>query len=98
LNLLVDQYLSFAELQAQHRKTMMMKDWARKLDDFLKLNERDILTGAGRIPRELALEKAAKEFEKYESERHSREALEPSDFDQAVEKIKSLPKPRKSGK
>ena len=40
LNLLVDQYLSFAEFQAQQRRTMTMLDWARKLDDFLKLNER----------------------------------------------------------
>src|SRR5439155_738065 len=41
LNLLVDQYLSFAELQARQRKPMYMKDWERKLNEFLKLNERD---------------------------------------------------------
>jgi hypothetical protein len=35
LNLIVDQYLSFAELQAQQRKPMHMADWARKLNDFL---------------------------------------------------------------
>ncbi len=98
LNLLVDQYLSFAELQAQQRKTMTMKDWARKLDDFLKLNDRDILTDAGRISRDLALEKAAKEFETYEAERRHREALDSSDFDRVVERIKKLPKPKKPAK
>ncbi len=95
LNLLVDQYLSFAELQAQRRKPMSMADWARKLDGFLKLNEREILTDAGRISHELALEKAAHEFEKYDAERRRLEASVPSDFDKAVDGIKKLGKPRK---
>jgi hypothetical protein len=38
LNLIVDQYLSFAELQAQQKKAMTMNDWVRKLHDFLTLN------------------------------------------------------------
>ena len=88
LNLLVDQYLSFAEFQAQQRKAMTMKDWARKLDDFLKLNERDILTDAGRISHELAMEKARGEFEKYDAERRRVEATAPSELDRAVEGIK----------
>ncbi|HEX7581343.1 MAG TPA: RhuM family protein [Thermoanaerobaculia bacterium] len=46
-----------------------MADWAQKLDGFLKLNEREILTDAGRISHELALERAAHEFEKYDAER-----------------------------
>jgi hypothetical protein len=49
LNLLVDQYLSFAEFQAQQRKTMTMAAWSSKLDGFLTLNDRDILGDAGRI-------------------------------------------------
>jgi hypothetical protein len=93
LNLLVDQYLSFAEFQAQQRKAMAMKDWARKLDDFLKLNERDILADAGRISHELAKEKAAREFEKYDAERRRLEAAEPPDFEREVEGIKKLGKP-----
>ena len=95
LNLLIDQYLSFAEFQAQQRREMTMKDWARKLDDFLKLNERDILTDAGRVSHQLAEETADREFEKYDAERRRREALEAPDFDQAVEKIKKLGKPKK---
>ncbi len=95
LNLLVDQYLSFAEFQAQQRKAMAMKDWARKLDDFLKLNERDILTDAGRISHELAMEKARGEFEKYDAERRKLEVTAPSEFDRAVEGIKKLKGPKK---
>ena len=65
LNLIVDQYLSFAELQARQRKPMYMKDWVKKLDEFLKLNEREILTSAGTISARLSEEIAGKEFEKY---------------------------------
>ena len=96
LNLLVDQYLSFAEFQAQQRKAMAMKDWARKLDEFLRLNERDILTDAGRVSNELAKEMAGREFEKFDAARREREALDAPDFDAAVEKIKKLGKPRKT--
>jgi hypothetical protein len=65
LNLIVDQYLSFAEFQARQRKPMYMKDWVKKLDDFLRLNERDILNHAGRISARLGEEIAYREFEKY---------------------------------
>ena len=95
LNLLVDQYLSFAELQAQRRKPMAMADWAQKLDGFLKLNERDILTDAGKISHDLAQEKADHEFEKYDADRRHLEDAAPSDFDRAVEGLKKFGKPRK---
>ena len=44
LNLIVSAYLDFAELQATSRRPMHMADWIGKLDDFLRLSERDILT------------------------------------------------------
>jgi hypothetical protein len=65
LNLIVDQYLSFAELQARNRKPMYMTDWEKKLYDFLTLNEKQILKDAGRISHQLAMELAEKEFEKF---------------------------------
>jgi hypothetical protein len=65
LNLIVDQYLSFAEFQARQRKPMYMGDWVKKLDGFLKLNEREILDNAGKISSHLGEEIAHKEFEKY---------------------------------
>jgi hypothetical protein len=67
LNLLVSQYLDFAELQARAKKPMYMKDWAAKLHDFLKVNDREILEAAGRISRNMAEELVTKEFEKYQS-------------------------------
>jgi hypothetical protein len=65
LNLIVDQYLSFAEFQARQRKVMHMRDWIKRLDDFLKLNERDILQNAGRISARLSEEIAYREFDKF---------------------------------
>jgi hypothetical protein len=65
LNLIVDQYLSFAEFQANQRKPLYMSDWVKKLDGFLRLNERDILAHAGRISAQLAEEIAEREYEKY---------------------------------
>ena len=65
LNRIVTAYLEFAELQALNRKPMYMRDWIARLDDFLKLTGRDILTNAGKISHEKALEKAFKEYEKY---------------------------------
>jgi hypothetical protein len=77
LNLIVDQYLSFAELQARQRKPMYMRDWIRKLDDFLTLNEREILDHAGKISARLSEEKAWAEFEKYSARQRQTEAEEP---------------------
>lgn len=86
LNLIVDQYLSFAEFQARQRKTMTMADWKTKLDAFLTLNDRDILTHAGTISADDAKELAIREFEKYEAQRRRLEVETPtSDFDKFVE-------------
>ena len=65
LNRIVSAYLEFAELQAQRRKAMTMRDWIAKLDDFLRLSEREILTHAGKVTHELAVAKAEAEFAKY---------------------------------
>ena len=65
LNLIVDQYLSFAELQARNRKPMYMTDWEKKLHHFLTLNEKQILLDAGRISHQLAIELAERAFEKF---------------------------------
>ncbi len=94
LNLIVDQYLSFAELQARQRKPMTMADWKTKLDAFLTLNDQEILTNAGTIAAEEAKEIAAEEYKKYLIERRRLEAETPiSDFDEFVDRIKKLPPP-----
>jgi hypothetical protein len=86
LELLVGQYLDFAELQARRRKAMYMRDWIEKLDSFLSLNEHDILKNAGTISAELAHELAETEYAKFETTRRRIEA------DQADEEIKNAVK------
>jgi hypothetical protein len=66
LNRLVSMYLEFAELQALSHTPMYMKDWIEKLDDFLRASRRDILSHAGKISNQAALEKARKEYQKYQ--------------------------------
>lgn len=65
LGLLVEQYLAFAETMAQQQTTMYMKDWIQRLDSILRLNGRELLTHAGKISHELAVEKSELELEKY---------------------------------
>jgi hypothetical protein len=66
LELLVGQYLDFAERQARQRKVMYMADWKTKLDAFLQLNEAQILTHAGKISAEMAKELTLSEYGKFE--------------------------------
>jgi hypothetical protein len=65
LGLLVEQFLAFAETMAQQQLPMYMKDWLTRLDIILQLNQRDLLTHAGKISHEMALEKSSAEYEKY---------------------------------
>jgi hypothetical protein len=88
LNLLVEQFLAFAEAQAQQQKPMYMKDWIKKLNDILTINEREILEHAGRITKQLADETAKTAFEKYKSQQ---QALEKEESIRALEnEIKKL--------
>lgn len=66
LNRMVTAYLELAELQALNRKPMYMRDWATRLDDFLTMTGNDILTNAGSVSHNNALEKAHKEYSKYQ--------------------------------
>ena len=65
LELLVEQFLSFAELRSVERKVMYMKDWNKKLDEFLVLNEKEILRDAGKVSRKDMESKVREELRKY---------------------------------
>lgn len=65
LGLLVEQYLAFAETMAQQKTPMYMADWIQRLDNILQLNGRELLTHAGRISHDIAMQKSGKEFDKY---------------------------------
>ena len=86
LNLIVSQYLDFAELQATRQKAMTMQQWIDKLDEFLKISDSSVLAGAGKIKHEQAMVKAKREFKKYRDEEMRR--LE-SDFDKAVKEVRT---------
>ena len=96
LNNLVEQYLIFAEGQAMRRVAMHMADWIKKLDAFLTLNERDILTHAGRISHEMALSKAELEYDKFKALTAGSPCPVDGDFETAVKQLQKLPKSQKS--
>ncbi len=86
LNLLVSQFLDYAELQALEEHAMTMQDWAEELDRQLLGNRRPLLEGKGSVSHKEAVEKAEREFELYRA-REMRQ-LE-SDFDRAVKELSS---------
>jgi hypothetical protein len=100
LNRLVTISLDFAELQALNRKPMHMKDWIVKLDEFLKVSERDILTHAGQVSHEVAIEKARAEYEKFRKQLLEKLSPVEQHFVEAVKEVKKLEtkKPRATGK
>ena len=84
LNRIVDMYLSFAEMQAEKGIAMYMKDWVKKLNAFLKFNEREILDNAGNVSHEVAEALALKEYDKF---RIKQDKNYISDFDCEVKKL-----------
>ncbi len=85
LNLLVSQFLDFAELQALEQRAMTMNDWINELDNQIIQNKRKLLEGKGKISRQEAMEKAEKEFEIYRD--REMKQLE-SDFDKMMKMLK----------
>ncbi|MEM6395375.1 MAG: virulence RhuM family protein [Bacteroidota bacterium] len=85
LNLIVGQYLDFAELQARRRKPMYMKDWMEKLHGFLTLNDQDILTHKGIVSKEAAKKHAESEYEKYRQQLLDA----PDELDKAIKRLKN---------
>ena len=93
-------YLDFAELQALSRKPMYMKDWIAKLDDFLRTSDRDILTHAGKISHQNALDKAKAEYAKYRQQLNALPSLVEKHFIEAMKEVKQIDSisPKKSTK
>lgn len=104
LNLIVNQYLDFAEFQARRHQPMYMTDWARRLDDFLEVNRLNILDTAGKITAQQAKEIAEVEYEKFSKLRRLEQDQRQSDFDKMVKqiedktRIKETTKKKRAGK
>ncbi|MBK7888684.1 MAG: virulence RhuM family protein [Bacteroidetes bacterium] len=91
LGLLVEQYLAFAETMAQQRTPMYMADWISRLDSILQLNGRELLSHAGKISHEMALEKSGTEFEKFKANKKQIQKEQSlKEIENDIEKIKKL--------
>ena len=81
LGRIVNAYLELAEDRAKRKIPMTMEDWAKRLDAFLKFDEREILQDSGSISAALARQYAESEFENY---RVIQDRLFESDFDKLI--------------
>jgi hypothetical protein len=81
LGRIVNAYLDLAEERAKRKIPMTMEDWSKRLDLFLKYDDREILKNAGKITTEIAKNKAESEFEKY---RIVQDRIFQSDFDKII--------------
>ena len=97
MNNLVEQYLVFAEGQALRRMPMHMRDWITKLHGFLTINDRNILTHAGKISHQMAKELAESEYEKYNRQRIQQADAADGEFEKAIKQLPPTPKSKKKG-
>jgi len=87
LDRFVTMYLDYAEDQAERKIPMTMEDWAKKLNAFLKFNEREILDNPGKVSQEVAKAFAESEFEIY---RIVQDQLFQSDFDRHIQRMATV--------
>lgn len=87
LNNLVEQFLIFAQGQAMRRIPMHMADWINKLDSFLNINDRDVLTHAGKISHEMAKQHAELEYEKFNRQRIAQSDATLNDLEQVIKQV-----------
>ena len=86
LNRIVVMWLDFAEDQARRRKQIFMRDWERKLDEFLAFNDRRVLPDAGKVSKKTADEHARQEYERFaERRRKHKETVGESESIKALE-------------
>lgn len=99
LNRVVNVYLEFAELQAQSRREMTMSAWISKLDDFLRLSDREVLTHAGKISADVAQAKAEAEFDLFQQRQLAAPSRAEQDFETAISKqVKAIEQVKHVGK
>lgn len=95
LNRVTTAYLEFAELQAQGRRTMTMAAWITKLDEFLKLADRDVLAGAGRVSHAAAKAKVDAQFPVWDKRRIDAPSPVERHFAEAIGAAKKIGAERK---
>ena len=90
LNRIVTAYLEVAEIQAMNRQTMTMADWIERLHQFLTMTGRELLTHAGTISHEAALQKAHDEYEQFRLQQLSEPTEVEKHFIEAEQKLKQI--------
>ncbi|MCK4830695.1 virulence RhuM family protein [bacterium] len=90
---IVNMYLDYAEDQAKRKISMAMEDWSKKLDAFLKFNERKVLDKPGKVSAEIAKSFAESEWMNY---RIVQDRIFESDFDLEVKKLINSKKIKKT--
>ena len=99
LNRIVTMYLDYAEDQARRRQMLYMRDWREKLDAFLQFNERDILTNAGKVAKEVADRLALEQYDQFQERRLVIDAVaDERAFEAAVKKLPAESPRKKPGK
>jgi hypothetical protein len=96
LNRIVTAYLEFAELQALNRQPMTMAGWIAKLDDFLRLSGRELLTHGGRVSHADALQHAQQQYDLWRKQRATLPQAVDRDFDAATQALKPIATQRKA--
>lgn len=88
LNRIITMYLDYAEMQAERKQPVYMKEWKEKLDAFLRFNEQEILEDKGSVSMEIAQSLALEEYEKFSAWRITEESAEPDPaFEVAAKQI-----------
>lgn len=98
LNRIVTAYLEFAELQALNRRPMTMVDWITKLDDFLRLSDRELLSHAGKISHNDALAKAESEFARFKTQQAALPEPVDEHFEESIDELKKIESHAKKAK
>jgi hypothetical protein len=88
LNRIITMYLDYAEMQAERKQPVYMKEWKEKLDAFLRFNEQEILSDKGSISMEIAQQLALEQYEKFSGRRIAEENSESDPvFEMAAKQI-----------
>ena len=90
LNRITVAFLEFAEAMAKNRKPMHMADWIAKLDDFLKLGDHPLLSGAGKVSAKAAAKKVSSEYDRWHSRAINAPSAVEQHFIEATAKVKKL--------
>ena len=90
LNKIVTAYLDIAEVRALDHEPMYMKDWLETIDDYLKMTRREILSTAGRISHEQALDKAHEEYKKFKAKEHDQISLVEKHFLESIGELDKI--------